>query len=121
MGGKRDVTLPDGELKRLMAYDWPGNVRELKNVLERALIIQRGLEFRPSELLTKMKEPEAGAQDAVINSSSDDNNFATLEEVENKYIKLVLGKLSGNRLKTAETLGISLATLKRRIRDIRSK
>ena len=120
MTGKREASLPDCELKRLMEYDWPGNVRELKNVLERAVIIQRGCEFRPSELLTKTTGPETGAQDIVISCSSADNDIATLDEVEKKYIKLVLGKLSGNRLKTAETLGISLATLKRRIKDIRS-
>lgn len=117
MTGKKEASLSDSELKKLMEYDWPGNVRELKNVLERAMILQQGCELRPSSLLTKMAGQEANAQGTVIMCSSSNHDFATLEEVENKYIKLVLDSFSGNRMKTAETLGISLATLKRRLKE----
>ncbi len=54
----RDVSLPDPELRKLMEYDWPGNVRELKNLIERAVLLRRGPEIRPSEFLTKTSERE---------------------------------------------------------------
>jgi DNA-binding NtrC family response regulator len=118
MTGRKDAGLPDAELKKLMEYDWPGNVRELKNILERAVILQRGCELRPSEFLTKMDGREKGPQNAVLSSFPADDDIMTLEEVEKKYIHQTLRKLSGNRLKTASTLGISLNTLKRRIKHM---
>ena len=36
--------LDDDVLERLLKYAWPGNIRELRNVLERAMIVARGLE-----------------------------------------------------------------------------
>ncbi|HEX9137204.1 MAG TPA: helix-turn-helix domain-containing protein, partial [Nitrospirota bacterium] len=88
-----------------------------RNVLERAVILQQGCELRPSELLTKMVGPGTNSRNDVINCPADGGKFDTLEEVENKYIRLVLDRCSGNRMKTAETLGISLATLKRRLKE----
>jgi DNA-binding NtrC family response regulator len=118
MTGRKDASLPDAELRKLMEYDWPGNVRELKNILERALILQRGCELRPSELLTKRNGQETASQNEVLSSLPADGDIMTLEEVENRYIQQMLQRLSGNRLKTASTLGISLNTLKRRLKDI---
>jgi DNA-binding NtrC family response regulator len=120
MTGRKDASLPDAELKKLMEYDWPGNVRELKNILERAVLLQRGCELRPSELLAKMDGQVRGSQNALASRFPVDDDIMRLEEVEKKYIHLALQKLSGNRLKTAETLGISLNTLKRRLKDMGS-
>lgn len=120
MTGRKDTSLPDTELKKLMKYDWPGNVRELKNILERALILQRGCELRPSELLMKTNGQEPDPQDAEPGSIPADGDTMTLVEVENRYIQQMLQKLSGNRLKTASTLGISLNKLKRRLKDMHS-
>jgi transcriptional regulator with GAF, ATPase, and Fis domain len=38
----RKPALASGTINRLLEYDWPGNVRELENVIERALILNRG-------------------------------------------------------------------------------
>jgi len=38
----RKPRLASGTINRLLEYDWPGNVRELENVVERALILNRG-------------------------------------------------------------------------------
>lgn len=118
LAGGKEVSLSDGEMKKLMAYDWPGNVRELKNILERAVILQKGCEFRPSELLGKTNGREIGAQDSGLPSFSAAEEIMPLEELKKKYIHLTLRKLSGNRLKTAAALGISLNTIKRSIKDM---
>ena len=37
-------------LEVLLAYQWPGNVRELRNVIERAVLLEKGREIRPESL-----------------------------------------------------------------------
>ncbi len=112
IAGSRDVTLPDSEIAKLMEYDWPGNVRELQNILERAVFIQKGSVLQPSLLLEKL--PNGGraveAPDAV-------EGIRTLRESEKLLISTALGQLSGNITRTARALGISLSTLKRKIRE----
>jgi DNA-binding NtrC family response regulator len=120
MGGK-EVNLSDTEMKKLMEYDWPGNVRELKNILERAVILQRDCAFQPSKLLAQTNGQKNGSQNDALSAVTSDNDIMTLEELKNKYIQLTLQKLSGNRIKTAAALGISLNTIKRSIKEIEQK
>jgi DNA-binding NtrC family response regulator len=115
------VNLSDTEMKKLMEYDWPGNVRELKNILERAVILQRDCAFQPSKLLAQTNGQKNGSQNDALSAVTSDNDIMTLEELKNKYIQLTLQKLSGNRIKTAAALGISLNTIKRSIKEIEQK
>jgi DNA-binding NtrC family response regulator len=108
----RDCSLSDLEVKKLMHYDWPGNVRELKNILERSFILQRGNELRPSELLMKTHDAQSSGQEITFNKV-----IKPLEEIERQHIKYALERLSGNLTKTAKALGISLSTLKRKVKD----
>lgn len=110
---RHNAELSAPELEKLMAYDWPGNVRELKNILERAFFLQRGPELRPSVLL----ENEFAIQRHPSKETSMDFSLMTLEEIEKRHIKQALEKFSGNVTKTAEALGTSLSTLKRRIKE----
>jgi DNA-binding NtrC family response regulator len=111
----REIKINDHELSRLKTYDWPGNVRELKNILERAVILQSGSELLPSELLGKTNDRDHRGTDAP--SSSREGDIATLEEIEKNHIQHALNSLSGNITRTAKVLGISLSTLKRKIKD----
>jgi transcriptional regulator with PAS, ATPase and Fis domain len=96
----------------LCSYDWPGNVRELKNILERAYLLQKGEEFRPADLLGKT--PQC-SQPSGIDSGAD-APLLPLEEVEMRHIRHALGRLSGNYTQAAKALGISLSTLKRKLK-----
>lgn len=107
----RDITLPDSEVRRLTEYDWPGNVRELKNILERAVILQKGPVIRPSELLGTAKAIPATQPVEVT------EDILSLAEVEKRHIEQTLEKLSGNYSQTARVLGISLSTLKRKLAE----
>ncbi|MBI4821659.1 MAG: sigma-54-dependent Fis family transcriptional regulator [Deltaproteobacteria bacterium] len=98
------LTLATGEIERLTAYGWPGNVRELRNVLERAALLQ-GPELRPSTLL----------QARSATSEPPESPTLTLAEVEQRHIQASLRANAGNLTRTAESLGISLSTLKRRV------
>lgn len=112
--GNKEATLSQEEHSRLMDYDWPGNVRELKNILERAVMLQRGTDLRPSLLLEQVKEPlvsrgknQPGSQEVL-----------PLDEVEQRHIRFALDQLGGNFTRTAKALGVSLSTLKRKIKTV---
>ena len=113
--GYRNAVLSESERQKLMQYDWPGNVRELKNILERAVILQHGSELRPSLLI----EASAGfpTQAAPVSAADSDGPLRTLEDLEKNHIQHALQKLSGNLTQTSKGLGISLSTLKRKIKE----
>ncbi|MFA6148560.1 MAG: sigma-54 dependent transcriptional regulator [bacterium] len=106
----REIRIPDDEMDKLAAYDWPGNIRELRNIIERAIILQKGPVIRPSEHLRVSLSPET----TRIPSG---NGILLLEEMERRHIEHALRELSGNYTRAASALGISLSTLKRKIRE----
>jgi DNA-binding NtrC family response regulator len=110
--GGQGVSLSEAECARLGRYDWPGNVRELKNVLERACLLQKGQESRPSDLLCMTQQ---SPQPIGIEPNAD-TPLQPLEEVEMRHIRYALGRLSGNYTQAAKALGISLSTLKRKLK-----
>jgi transcriptional regulator with PAS, ATPase and Fis domain len=111
--GGRDVELPASEIAKLTEYDWPGNVRELRNILERAVFVQKGSVLQPSLLLEKSLKADGPAPAAVAVTGG----IMTFRESEKQLISAALGQLSGNLTRTAKALGISLSTLKRKIRE----
>ncbi len=104
------TSLTPAALERLLAYSWPGNVRGMKNVLERALILSRGLEEIGLEHLT----PEVVTGGGTAPSA---RQKMTLAEVERDHIERMLGANRGNRAQTARELGIGRATLLRKIKQ----
>lgn len=114
LGINKETSLLPEEYARLMAYDWPGNVRELKNILERAVILQRDSDLRPSLLFEQEKHisQPIGAQSAIP------QEILPLEDVEKKHIRFALEQFGNNFTKTAKALGISLSTLKRKIKTL---
>lgn len=106
---------PDGELdpeslNRLCNYDWPGNIREVRNVLERALLLSRGGPIKPEHLPGLRRGEEAVSRKAT-----------TLRALEQEYIHSVIRQCNGNLSAAARMLGISRATLYRRLRSSRGK
>ena len=102
--------LATGEIERLSAYDWPGNVRELRNLIERAAILGGTAPLAPSNLLGRPEVPAPAAP-------GKGTELPTLEEVERQHLDRVLRQLGGNLSQTARAVGISLSTLKRKIRQ----
>jgi len=111
----RQVSLAAGEIELLQNYDWPGNVRELKNVLERAAILQHGVEIRPSEFLKSLPS-KAVRQPQGQKSVPPCPPAVTLDEVEKGHILAALEQHNGNFSRAARAVGISLSTLKRRLK-----
>lgn len=113
----RDVEIPDRDMALLKKYDWPGNVRELKNILERAVFIQKSATLEPSLLLEKRPPLTANCSFPVAPGMG----IKTLDECEKEIIGAALAQLNGNLTQTAKALAISLSTLKRKIREYQIK
>jgi len=100
----------DTVLDLLLSYSWPGNVRELRNVIERALLLARGGELKtehfPGIALTAPMAAPASA--ASLN----------LTDVETAKIRTALERFGGDTRKAAQALGISRATLYRRMKEM---
>jgi DNA-binding NtrC family response regulator len=99
--------LSRGALKRLEAYRWPGNVRELRHAIERALIMSDAPTLDAQDFLLS-----ADAGRAVDGLQLDDYN---LENVEHRVIQAALDKHGGNVSRAARDLGITRASLYRRM------
>jgi two-component system, NtrC family, response regulator HydG len=93
-------------LKRLEKHHWPGNIRELQHAVERAVIMSESNILQPHDFfLSQMDENDEGGQPETFN----------LEETERILIRKVIDKHGGNISKAAKELGLTRASLYRRI------
>jgi DNA-binding NtrC family response regulator len=103
-------------MKLLTGYAWPGNVRELENVVERAVVLQRGEEIQATDLpLTSPSEPPSLPKENGLSPGSE----LSLEGVEKRHIQNVLKEMDGNVSQAARALGIDRVTLYNKIRKYR--
>ena len=97
-------------LAGLQQHTWPGNVRELENLVRRALALSTG-PMIGTELLE-------GAR--PVGKAQPKNGLAagvSLREMEKQLLELTLAATSGNRTRAAAMLGISLRTMRNKIRE----
>lgn len=113
----RRVRFPAEELAALQAYDFPGNVRELRNIVERSLLLQRDETLCPSALLGKPSNTTVSGPRPEPATPPANGPIATMEEVERRHLTETLARLGGNQTRTAQALGLSLSTLKRRLKE----
>jgi transcriptional regulator with PAS, ATPase and Fis domain len=97
-------------MRILMSFPWKGNVRELDNVLERAMILGDGEWIKPADL--------PGQQTDSREADSEDNLGAALDLFEKSHIERTLNKTAGDKVHTAELLGLSLSTLYRKLEKL---
>ena len=97
----------NGVIDRLMKHPWTGNVRELANVLVEAVVRARGRVI----LLDDVEEILAMNQPAP-----EGLNGFSLPNLEKKHIRQTLNRLGWNRSRVANVLGISLPTLRSKIK-----
>ena len=102
-------------MKALMNYRWKGEIRELENVIERAIIFAKGDYITLQEL-----PPYINSLNIV---SQGEQKIKTLNEAisefERSYIKKVLAENDFDKEKSARVLGVSTATLYRRIKELK--
>jgi transcriptional regulator with PAS, ATPase and Fis domain len=100
----------------LLQYDYPGNIRELQNAIERAAVLADSNEISEHDLPPEMLErfvPRLPHTPEDVYSVD-----LSLQEVEDRHILRVLNRQGGNATKAAESLGISRATLWRKLKKL---
>ncbi|HEY4029453.1 MAG TPA: sigma-54 dependent transcriptional regulator [Caulobacteraceae bacterium] len=121
--------------RRLVTHRWPGNVRELENALHRAVLLSVGPEIDEQSIrlpdgqpLTAVPASEAAsgaaarAAQAASNVNYGEANLAafigqTVAEVEQKLILDTLTHCLGNRTHAANILGISIRSLRNKLKE----
>jgi two-component system nitrogen regulation response regulator GlnG len=119
-------------LEILRKHDWPGNVRELENAVQRAVVMARGDALRPEDLPAEVREPKPtvappedvnAAIDAAVRPlfalARKDRKLKIIAAVERELISRTLEETGGNQLQAAKLLGITRATLRKRIEKYR--
>ncbi len=104
--GKQVQTVSDEAMALLLDYRWPGNVRELRNALEFAVVRCRGSVIQPGDLPPEMLQscPAPMIEEPGTN--------------ETERILAAIKWAKGNRTRAATLLGISRATLYRRLKEL---
>ena len=96
-------------MRILQDYDWPGNVRELENIVERSVILSKGVRLEVGNWFPEKENPE------------NQKTFSTLHDMERDYIVKVLQnskwKVSGKN-GAAEILGLKPTTLEARMKKL---
>jgi PAS domain S-box-containing protein len=109
--GKQVTAVSERALRLLLKYDYPGNIRELENIIEHAFVICEGnridVDCLPKDLTMKQEETDS------LVSVKEDHPF---EKAGAEIVKRTLEKNRGNRVKAAQELGVSRATLWRKIK-----
>ena len=119
----------------LEEYPWPGNVRELENTIQRACVLATGDLLLPKDLplgdaSTKV-EPEPptvaprgtheakptleAAVEILLDAASSDHTLQLLPWLEREFTLFAMKRTRGNQVKAAKLLGVTRATLRKRI------
>jgi len=101
---KEVLSISPTAVNKLKKYPWPGNVRELQHSIERAVIMADSATLQESDFLFNRK----GSNDSATDSLN-------LDEVEKAAVVKAIQLHSGNISKAAEELGLTRASLYRRM------
>ena len=126
-----DLRVSSAAMKALMNYDWPGNVRELENCVERAVALGNGAVIDLSDLPPSIAalnprsrtapEPAAELVAELALTDEADSGLASLsttdlEDIERATIERVFEQVKGDKALAGRMLGISRATLYRKLK-----
>ncbi|MBX7149781.1 sigma-54 dependent transcriptional regulator [bacterium] len=113
--GREVLPLEEQIKKKIKSHPWYGNVRELRNAMERAVLVG---DF---DVLNEAEPPQAepNTNKAPVSDATQEllGGNLTLGEIEKRVILKTLESCEGNRTKTAQKLGISLRTLRNKLKS----
>jgi len=135
--GKPVTSIQSEALAALRSHGWPGNVRELENVIQRAFVVCKGDALLTSDLPAEVSSgshptPPASGDDPATSApvtganieslarelfrhARADETLAVLPAVERELIICSLRETGGNQVQAAKLLGITRATLRKRV------
>lgn len=103
--------------KMLEAYSWPGNVRELENIMHRAVLLATGSEIGKEAIILPDMDSVEDSAFLETGESSASLVGKTVAEVERGLILDTLKHCFGNRTHAANILGISIRTLRNKLKQ----
>lgn len=92
-------------IEALRRHRWPGNVRELRNVVERAVVFCETDQIRSEDFAFPVADSEAASEGQLV----------SLAEMEQRHIERVMEAVRGNKTDACRVLGISRATLYKKL------
>jgi DNA-binding NtrC family response regulator len=109
------IQVSNSAMKCLLQYEWPGNVRELENCVERAVALGSkqilDLSDLPPSIASSSSPLESGGIAPPVGLSTTD-----LEDIERATIQRVFEQVKGDKILAGKMLGISRATLYRKLK-----
>jgi DNA-binding NtrC family response regulator len=124
VNGLPERPISDAALKVLQSSYWKGNVRELENTIHRAVLLNQEDEISPESILLPDGRPRA--EEAYGSEVSTDGQVVeaggvlvgrTVADVEQELIINTLRNCLGNRTHAANILGISIRTLRNKLKQ----
>jgi two-component system response regulator AtoC len=112
----RAVQVTNAGMKSLLQYDWPGNVRELENCIERAVALGDQQAIDVDDLPPTIASVGQPIDDAAAPASSNGLSSTDLEDIERSTIERVFQQVKGDKVLAGKMLGISRATLYRKLK-----
>ncbi|MBV9488445.1 MAG: sigma-54-dependent Fis family transcriptional regulator [Verrucomicrobia bacterium] len=129
------LTLSSEAVKVLEEYPWPGNVRELENTIQRAcvlatsdVLLPKDLPLGDSNLSRELEIPGVATRGThetkptletavtiLLDTAASDNNLQLLPWLEREFTLFAMKRTRGNQVKAAKLLGVTRATLRKRI------
>ena len=125
------LKLSEEAVRVLEAYPWPGNVRELENTLQRAAVLSTADTLLPKDIPLGTPDPEAAiggvsagetreltkdnAVEILFNAAVQDPSLAILPWIEREFTLRAMQKTGDNQVRAAKLLGITRATLRKRL------
>jgi Response regulator containing CheY-like receiver, AAA-type ATPase, and DNA-binding domains len=129
------LTLSAEAIKVLEEYPWPGNVRELENTIQRACVLASSDVLLPKDIpLGFANHPEDSVESApqisgtvgvkptleiavetLLDAASADSRLQLLPWLEREFTVFAMKRTKGNQVKAAKLLGVTRATLRKRI------
>ena len=108
-----DAISPDA-IDYLCLHEWPGNVRELENVIERAVLIAEQKIILPDHIFIE--------KSSHFDNEEDEYSVGTtVREMEKSLIYKTLQHVNENRTHAAQLLGISIRTLRNKLREYQNE
>ncbi len=116
LNGVNERELSEGAQRAIASSAWPGNVRELENALHRAVLLAEGDTIEAEAIRLPDGEPMRSPAEAAA-ASGGKMVGRTVAQVEQDLILQTLDHCLGNRTHAANILGISIRTLRNKLKQ----